>query len=96
MLQSKKRKEEGQQNCYLGLPEDKLWAVLETGSQSTLGDSTEGQRSPGRLDNLQVGNLKSLFLLLTGTSHPCMLNDEPVGKSSSLAEQRALLELRKT
>lgn len=49
--------------------------------------STEGQRSPGRVDIVQVGNLKSLFQLLRGTSHPCMLKDELVGKSSSLVEQ---------
>lgn len=91
-LQSQRTwKEEDQQNYYLGLAEAKLWAVWETGSQSPLGDITEGQRNPGFL---QVRNLKSLFLLLTGTSHPCTLGDELVGKSTSLAEQRALLELR--
>jgi len=46
-----------------------------------LGGSPEGQRSPGRLDILQEGNLKV---------RPHVLNDEPAGKKTSLAELRVL------
>ena len=78
-------KESSQQNCYLGLLEGRLWPVKEPGWQSPLGGSPEGQRSPGRLDILQEGNLKG-----TGAGHPHVLKDEPAGKKTSLAEQRAL------
>jgi len=49
-----------------------------------LGDSPEGQRSPGRLDILQERNLKG-----TGAGHSHVLKDKLVGKTD-LAEQRAL------
>jgi len=50
-----------------------------------LGESSEGQRSPGRLDILQVGSLKG-----TGAGCPHVTQDEPVRKTTGLAEQGAL------
>jgi len=50
-----------------------------------LGDSPEGQRSPGSLDILPEGNLK-------GRGAGCLHvpKDEPARKKTSLGEQRAL------
>ena len=53
--------------------------------KSPLGGSPEGQRSPGRLDILQEGNLKG-----AGAGRPHVLKDELAGKKTGLAEQRAL------
>ncbi|KAK4826796.1 hypothetical protein QYF61_011604, partial [Mycteria americana] len=53
--------------------------------RSPLGGSPEGQRSPGRLDILQEGNLKG-----TGAGCPHVPKDEPAGKKTGLAEQKAL------
>ncbi|KAK4815488.1 LOW QUALITY PROTEIN: hypothetical protein QYF61_003024 [Mycteria americana] len=53
--------------------------------ESPLGGSPEGQRSPGRLDILQEGNLKG-----TRAGCPHVPKDEPAGKKTSLAEQRTL------
>lgn len=51
----------------------------------SLGDSPEKQRSPGRLDNLQEGNLK-------GARPGCLHvpEDKMAGKKIGLAVQRAL------
>jgi len=48
-------------------------------------ESPEGQRGPGRLDSLQGGSLKG-----TGAGCPHVPQDEPAGKSTSLAEHGAL------
>jgi len=45
----------------------------------------EGQRGPGRLDILQGGSLQG-----TGAGCPHVPQDEPVGKTTGLAEQGAL------
>jgi len=47
--------------------------------------SLEGERSPGKLDILQEGNLKG-----SGAGHPHVPKDKPVGKMTRLAEQRTL------
>jgi len=48
-------------------------------------ESAEGQRVPGRLDILQRGSLKG-----TGAGCPHVLQDQPAGKMTSLAEQGGL------
>lgn len=50
-----------------------------------MGSSPEGRRSPGRLDIL----LPEGILKGAEAAHP-LLKDEPVGKMTSLVEQRAL------
>ncbi|GAB0180778.1 hypothetical protein GRJ2_000543100 [Grus japonensis] len=50
----------------------------------------QGQRSPGRLDILQEGNLKG-----AGAGCPHVPKDKPAGKKTGLAEQRALAGTRK-
>ncbi|KAK4812034.1 hypothetical protein QYF61_026172 [Mycteria americana] len=58
---------------------------VPTKEDSPLGGSPEGQRSPGRLDILQEGNLKG-----AGAGRPHVPKDKPAGKKTGLAEQRAL------
>jgi len=55
-----------------------------------LGGSLEGQRSPGRLDILQEGNLKD-----AGPGHPLVPKDELAGKKTGLTENKALAGTRK-
>jgi len=50
-----------------------------------LGESAEGQRSPGRLDIIEGGSLKG-----TEARGPYVLQDEPAGKMTGLAEKAAL------
>lgn len=47
------------------------------------------QSSPGRLDNLQEGNLGG-----TGTGHPHVSEDELMGKKTGLDEQGTLVGLQ--
>ncbi|KAK4832250.1 hypothetical protein QYF61_021602 [Mycteria americana] len=66
-----------------GAPLDLLFVNGE--GLSPLGGSPEGQRSPGRLDILQEGNLKG-----AGAGCPHVPKDEQVGKKTGLAEQSTL------
>ncbi|KAK4809932.1 hypothetical protein QYF61_001659 [Mycteria americana] len=62
-----------------------LWCPIRAWLTESLGSSPKGQRSPGRLDILQEGNLKG-----AGADRPHVLKDELAGKKTSLAEQRDL------
>jgi len=79
--------ERGEQNHHHGLSEDRIWPVQDAGCEGPLGESPEGQSGPGRLDILQGRSLKG-----TGAGCPHVLQDELVGKMTSLAEQGALAE----
>jgi len=65
-------------------------ACLGAWLTESLGGSPEGQRSPGRLDVLQEGNLKG-----AGAGHPHVLKHELEGKKTRLSEQRALARTQK-
>ncbi|GAB0179913.1 hypothetical protein GRJ2_000456600 [Grus japonensis] len=90
VFDSQRSKEAGQQNCHLGLQEGRLWPVWETGWQSPLGGRPEGQRSPGRLDILQEGNLKG-----TAAGCPHVLKDGQRGRRPAWLNRELWLEVRK-
>lgn len=68
-----------------GPPEGRFWPVYDAGRERPLGCSPEEQRSSGRLDMIQDGNLKC-----TEAGHPYVSKDKLAGKTISLAEQRTL------
>ncbi|KAK4816829.1 hypothetical protein QYF61_023893 [Mycteria americana] len=88
--------EREQSRRFLECVEDNFLTDLRAGFglfrglvESPLGSSSEGQRSPGRLDILQEGNLKGTE---AGRTH--LLKDKLAGKKTGLAEERVLVGIQ--
>lgn len=64
-----------------------VWTFKDTVWESLLGVSPEGQRDPGKMDIPQEGYPKG-----AGADHFCVLQNEPLGKKTGLAEEGAFPE----
>lgn len=74
-------------DSYLQLLEGRVWTFKDTVWESLLGVSPEGQRDPGKMDIPQEGYPKG-----AGADHFCVLQNEPLGKKTGLAEEGAFPE----